>query len=139
MDPSELPLWRTVDGIRAQDGRYRREAYFFVVAALGLTVQAMPAERRADPQRRHLSGEELLEGVIALARREFGSLAGTVFQEWGVHSSEDVGVIVFQLVESGELSAQPDDSLEDFRRGPELMRALAPEDRAASAPRPGEP
>jgi uncharacterized repeat protein (TIGR04138 family) len=108
-----------------------------VVAALGLGAQALSPERRNDRERRHLTGQELLEGVIGLARREFGALAPTVFQEWGLCHAEDVGVIVFQLVEAGELSARPEDSLEDFR-GPDLMRALAPEDRAAPAQRPGD-
>jgi len=125
MHSSEPSLLQTVDRIRARDGRYAREAYFFVVAALGLSVEALPAERRAHPERRHLSGQELVGGTVALARREFGALAPTVFSEWGVLAAEDIGVIVFQLVESGELSARPEDTLEDFRSGPDLMRALA--------------
>lgn len=136
MDPTELPLWRTVDRIREADPRYSREAYFFVVAALGHTVQALPAERLEDVERRHLTGAELLAGVIRLGRQEFGALAATVFREWGVCASRDVGEIVFHLVGAGELSARPEDSIEDFARGPDLLRSLADEDRPTPAPRP---
>ena len=115
MSSSEVMFWDAVDGIRETESRYRREAYGFVVAALGRTVAALPPERLADPARRHLSGAELLHGLVQLARREFGVLAPTVFREWGVLTGEDVGRIVFRLVECGELSARPEDTLDDFR------------------------
>ncbi|MBI1795939.1 MAG: hypothetical protein HY076_05210 [Candidatus Eisenbacteria bacterium] len=125
MSPTDLPFWDAVDRIREKDPRYRREAYGFVMAALGTTVQSLPPERLADPERRHLSGAELLAGVIALARREFGLMATTVFREWGVTASADVGAIVFRLVEVGQLSARPEDRPEDFAGGPDLVHALS--------------
>jgi len=122
---AQPPFWDTVDRIRAERPRYRREAYGFVVAALTRTAEALPAERRADPERRHLTGQELLGGVVALARGEFGLMAPLVFREWGVEGASDVGEIVFQLVEAGQLSARKEDCREDFAGGPELMRALS--------------
>ena len=139
MSPSQSSLWEAVDAICEADRRYGREAYFFVMAALGATVRTLPPERLQDHERRHLSGPELLRGVVILARQEFGSLAPTVFREWGVLSGEDVGRIVFQLVESGQLSARPEDTLEDFREGPDLLTELAgaggpPTDRGGASP-----
>jgi uncharacterized repeat protein (TIGR04138 family) len=125
MSQTHVPFWDTVDRIRAERPSYRREAYGFVAAALGHAVESLPAERRADPERRHLSGQELLRGTIDLARREFGLMATTVFREWGVHAATDVGEIVFQLVEAGQLSARSEDRREDFAGGPDLMRALS--------------
>jgi uncharacterized repeat protein (TIGR04138 family) len=125
MSPTQTTFWDAVDQIRAERPSYRREAYGFVVAALGHTVEALPAERRADPERRHLSGQELLRGAVELARREFGLMAPTVFREWGLHASTDVGEIVFQLVEAGQLSARGEDRREDFAGGPDLLRALS--------------
>jgi len=117
-------FWDAVDAVREQDPRYRREAYGFLMMALAATVEALPPERRADPERRHLSGPELLEGVIALARREFGIMAPTVFREWGVTHSSDVGTMVFQLIDAGHLSARPEDRREDFDGRPDLIGAL---------------
>lgn len=129
-------LWDAVDRIRASDPRYRREAYGFVMVALGETVQGLPAERLAHPERRHLTGQELLRGVVAMARREYGPLAPMVFREWGLRTSADVGELVFQLVECGQLGARPEDRREDFH-GPDLMRLLGAElgSRIPDAPR----
>ena len=124
MSPTETPLIDAIETICAEDRRYRREAYLFVVTALGATVQGLPLERQQDPLRRHLAGGELILGMIELARREFGPLAPTVFREWGVLGNEDVGTIVFQLVECGQLSARPEDSMDDFGGGPDLLKAL---------------
>lgn len=125
MSPTNPSFWDAVDLIRAKDPRYRREAYGFVVAALGHAVEVLPHERLVDPERRHLSGQELLRGAVALARREFGLLAPTVFTEWGVHASADLGEIVFHLVDAGQLRARREDRREDFAGGPDLMRTLS--------------
>jgi uncharacterized repeat protein (TIGR04138 family) len=138
MSSADMPFWDAVDRIRSDDARYRREAYGFVMAALGWTVQALPAERLADPQLRHLSGAELLRGVLALGRREFGVMAPTVFSEWGLRAGEDVGAIVFQLVGAGQLSARPEDRIEDFGGGPDLIEVLH-EGADLDVPRPRRP
>ena len=125
MSFSDLTFWNAVEALRERDPRYRREAYGFVVGSLSITVQGLPSERLGDPERRHLSGHELLEGLVTIARREFGPLAAVVFHEWGVRTSEDVGRIVFDLVEAGQLSARPEDTIEDFRSGLDLHKALS--------------
>jgi uncharacterized repeat protein (TIGR04138 family) len=124
MGSAEAGFWDAVDGIRSRDRRYRREAYGFVMGALGATVQSLPDDRQREAATRHLSGQELLEGVIQLARREFGRFAPVVFREWGIASGEDVGRIVFQLVESRQLSARREDTIDDFLRGGDLFTAL---------------
>jgi uncharacterized repeat protein (TIGR04138 family) len=118
-------LWEAIERIRNADPRFRPEAYGFVLMALGLTVQALPESRQEDPERRHLTGAELLDGIVRLARREFGAMAPTVFEEWGLRTSADVGELVFQLVECGQLKARPEDRREDFLGGTPLMRRLA--------------
>lgn len=106
-----------IDDIREKDPRFRREAYVFVMNALDQYVRRLPAPR-------HVSGQELLGGVVELARQEFGPMAPTVFEEWGLASGKDVGRIVFSLVEAGVLGKQPEDRLEDFEGGIDLMRDL---------------
>ena len=124
---SQETLFRdAVDDLRERGGRFAREAYVFLVGALGETVRALPSERVADPARRHLSGQELVRGVIRLAREEFGPLAPTVFREWGVSRTEDLGVMVFELVEAGQLSARPEDTMADFTGQDDLLAALEP-------------
>ena len=124
---SQETLFRdAVDDLRERGGRFAREAYVFLVGALGETVRALPSERVADPARRHLSGQELVRGVIRLAHEEFGPLAPTVFREWGVTRTEYLGVMVFELVEAGQLSARPEDTMADFTGQDDLLAALEP-------------
>jgi uncharacterized repeat protein (TIGR04138 family) len=64
---------------------------------------------------RHISGPELAEGARSLALEQYGPLARTVLEFWGIHSTEDLGEIVFALVDAGILVAEPQDRPEDFR------------------------
>ena len=132
MSSSENSFWDAVDNLREQDPRYRREAYGFLMVALATAAQSLPPWRKLDLERRHLSGAELLASVIEVARREFGVMAPTVFAEWGIRSGADVGEMVFQLVNAGQLTARPEDRREDFLGGPDLMASLA-----SSAAHPG--
>ncbi|NOT33949.1 MAG: hypothetical protein HOP12_07240 [Candidatus Eisenbacteria bacterium] len=139
MSPFDDTFWDAVERIRDHDDRFRREAYGFVLAALSATVVGLPESRRNDPERRHLSGQELVQGVVSLARSEFGPLASTVFEEWGVRTSSDIGAIVFQLVEEGQLFTRPEDRREDFDAGPDLLGALRESVRPAAREAPRDP
>lgn len=124
MSPDNIPFWVAVDRILARQPLYRREAYGFVMLALGRVVERLPGDRRADPQRRHITGQELLRGVVDLAREEFGVMAPMVFDEWGLKRAADLGEIVFELVGAGQLNARPEDRREDFS-GPDLRELLS--------------
>ena len=87
--------------------RYAEAAYIFVLEALHHRLQQLETPR-------HLSGAELAEAVRDLALERFGPMARAVLQHWGVHSTSDMGTVVFLLVESGILIKQPTDTPEDF-------------------------
>ena len=55
-----------------------------------------------------------MEGVRRLAMEQFGPLARTVLEYWGIHSTDDLGEIVFDLVDMGVLVKNPRDRPEDF-------------------------
>lgn len=97
-----------IDRIAAADPRYRREAYLFVVAAVEHVVRGLDAPR-------HVTGQELLEGIRQIALDRFGIMAKTVFEHWGVRTTEDFGHIVFHLVGAGLLSKTEEDSIRDFQ------------------------
>ena len=90
-----------------RDGRYAPQAYYFVFDALDYTIQRMN-------KMRHVTGRELLDGVRLYATENFGFLARSVLEEWGVRSTEDLGNIVFNLVEGELLSRTETDKREDF-------------------------
>ena len=137
MNASDAAFWDAVDEIRDRDDRLHREAYGFVLAALGWAVRHLPDHRRDDPARRHLTGAELVAAMATLARREFGVIAATVFREWGIRSNEDIGRLVFQLVESRRLSARPEDSMQDFLAAADVFETLGDERAPLGTPRPG--
>ncbi len=95
--------------IGRQDDRYHERGYLFVLAALEYAQGKLPA-------RRHLSGEELAWACRDFAREQFGLLAPTVLAHWGIAATDDLGRIVFTLIDVGLLASQPSDKLEDFER-----------------------
>ena len=93
--------------ILQKDTRYREEAYLFVMAALGRAVGCLDKPR-------HITGPELLQGIKLEAEQQFGPMATTVFEHWGVKNSLDFGRIVFNMVREGILSKTENDVIEDF-------------------------
>jgi uncharacterized repeat protein (TIGR04138 family) len=96
-----------IEGILAEDARFRLEAYVFIMDALDVAVSRKPV-------RGHVSGRELLDGVKEYGRHLFGPTAKMVFTHWGVTRTEDFGDIVFNLVRAGVLSTSDNDSRDDF-------------------------
>src|SRR6516162_2963087 len=112
------PQSRLAEVVR-RDPRYSYEAYEFIFAALSYTQKTLgraPAENEATPPspEHHVSGRELVEGVRALALREFGLMARIVFRTWGIRRTDDFGEIVFNLVEENLMSKTDQDCRNDF-------------------------
>ena len=99
-----------------RDGRYAPEAFEFLYQSLEHAVK-LAGRENAEGSDRHVSGQELLQGMRVYALEVFGPLAGEVWRRWGVRESIDWGRIVFLLVEEKLLNRQETDSLEDFRSG----------------------
>lgn len=104
-----------LDQILTKDPRYQRDAYLFVREALDHTQKAIIKENRGNL--RHVTGQELLAGIRDYALAQFGPMALTVLEEWGVRNCQDFGEIVFNMVEVGLLAKTEKDSREDFLNG----------------------
>ena len=96
---------------------YGIEAFQFVLGALEHTQKQLPA-------RRHVTGKELLDGVIAYGKEQFGPMALDVLEHWGIRSTEDFGKIVFKMVEEGILAKTDHDSMDDFKGVYDLRKVL---------------
>ena len=96
---------------------YELEAFQFVLAALEYTQRKLPA-------RRHVTGKELLKGIVDYGKEEFGPMALSVLEHWGIRSTEDFGAIVFKMVEAGVLAKTDQDCLEDFKGAYDLKQIL---------------
>ncbi len=95
------------------DPRYERDAYVFLRDALDFTTKQQKKTKGTSV--RHVSGPELLEGLRQYALKEFGPMVMTVFDSWGIHASEDIGNMVFNLIGAGIFGKTEKDSIEDFR------------------------
>jgi uncharacterized repeat protein (TIGR04138 family) len=104
-----------VELIRKEDARYDRRAYAFVRDGLERTVGELEKKNRERLRKsRHVSGPELLQGLRAHALDQFGPLAQTVLNDWGVCRCADFGEIVFNLIEHGMFSKTDADKRKDF-------------------------
>lgn len=111
----EINFDATLENILAADSRYHRDAYLFVREALDFTQKQILKDNRG--QVRHVTGQELLNGIKQLALQQFGPMTTTVFEEWGVKNCRDFGEIVFNMVEIGLLAKTDKDSRDDFQNG----------------------
>jgi uncharacterized repeat protein (TIGR04138 family) len=93
--------------IRSRGEPYHERAYLFILA----TIEFLQSRLEL---RRHVTGAELAWACRDFALQQFGLLAPVVLAHWGVHRTEDVGRIVFTLVEIGLLVTQPGDHESDF-------------------------
>ena len=121
-----------------RDARYKLDAYLFVLEALSFAQESLgmgaepplddleparaaePAPRprvgkpRRKPAERHLTGQELCEAARQYALQQYGLLARTVLGTWGVRSTADLGEIVFNMIEIGQMRKTRKDKREDF-------------------------
>lgn len=111
-----------------RDRRYRPEAYQFLWEALNFAQEELkmgaphvsePAGAREETgakhkPERHVTGPELCEAARQYALRQYGMLAKTVLNSWGIKSTGDFGEIVFNLIRIGHMRKTREDRREDF-------------------------
>jgi uncharacterized repeat protein (TIGR04138 family) len=122
-----------------KDRRYAFEAYLFVFEALSYAQNVLgmgtdtPSEAvdQGNPQsdeeasERHVSGQELCEAIRQFALEQYGYMAKTVLNSWGVQKTGDFGEIVFNLIRIGQMRKTPRDRREDFEDVYDFDTALA--------------
>jgi uncharacterized repeat protein (TIGR04138 family) len=111
-----------LEKIIAADPRFQREAYHFIREALDYTQKRIL--RTPKEELRHVTGQQLLQGIREFALEQFGPMAVTVFEEWGIRRCEDFGELVFNMVESSLLAKTEKDSRDDFRGGYDFTDAF---------------
>jgi len=111
-----------------QDKRYRFEAYVFVFEALryaqeslelGQPCESEPVQGEETPEEerrpeRHVTGQELCGAIRQYALEQYGYMAKTVLESWGIHNTGDFGEIVFNLIRIGRMRKTRQDRREDF-------------------------
>ena len=121
-----------VDEIVAHDSRFEPDAYIFVRDALDFTTKGQRKKTAPGSPDSHVTGQQLLEGVRLYALKQYGPMALTVFEHWRVRSCEDIGMIVFNLIEAKVFGKTERDTLEDFRAGYDFEKAFVEPFRSSS-------
>lgn len=113
---------KTIDDIVRKDPRYTREAYDFVREVVSYTQQRICKQNQNVP--RHVTGQELLEGLRDYALEQYGPMTLTLLHEWGIRRCEDVGEIVFNLVDHQIFGKTDEDSRADFAGGYDFVETF---------------
>ena len=66
------------------------------------------------PPERHVTGQDLCEAIRRYALEQYGYMAKTVLNQWGIHGTSDFGEIVFNLIRVGQMRKTPADTRVDF-------------------------
>jgi uncharacterized repeat protein (TIGR04138 family) len=119
----KMGFHEAVERIVAQDPRYDSEVYLFMRDALDFTMKKLQ-RATATGAHRHVSGQELLEGVRDFALQEYGPMVRTVLNYWGVQRCDDFGNIVFNLIRAGIFGKSEQDRPEDFGQGYDFDEAF---------------
>lgn len=112
----------SVAAIIRRDARYDGQAYYFLKDALDFTLKRLLEANGG--QARHVTGRELLEGFRDHALDQFGPMAATLMEEWGVRECGDVGNMVFRMIEEQVFGKQESDKPEDFEKVFDFCKAL---------------
>jgi uncharacterized repeat protein (TIGR04138 family) len=125
---------QSVVSILKRDKRFDPHAYFFLKDALDFTLKRISESNNG--QARHVSGPELLAGFRDCALEHFGPMASTLMREWSVRKCQDVGDMVFHLIEEQVFGKQDSDKKEDFSEvfdfEASLITPFLPKGRAAA-------
>jgi len=101
-------FYQVVEEICAKDPRYKPDSYEFLMQALHYTQGKLKRQG-------HISGKELSEGIRDLTIEQYGPMAKTVLNHWGITRTEDFGNIVFNMIDKELLSKTEGDSIDDFK------------------------
>ncbi len=91
-----------------KDGRYKPDSYQFIMEALHWTQNKLKRQG-------HVSGKELSQGCAEYAIDQYGPMARTVLNHWGITSTRDFGNIVYNMIEHKMCLRNESDSLDDFK------------------------
>jgi uncharacterized repeat protein (TIGR04138 family) len=114
-----------------QDQRYHLDAYKFVRESLTYAQEVLQfpgedSENRIEQGENHITGQQLCEAIRLYAVEQFGYMAQTVLNAWGVYSTGDFGEIVYNLIRIKHMKKSKHDRREDFDKVYDFSTAFDP-------------
>ena len=107
-----------IQEIIESDPRFSEDAYTFILDTLRDVIENLEEVR-------HVTGRELSEGCRKRAIEQFGPLARSVLEYWGVRKTADFGEIVYNLIKANQLTKTDEDSKDDFNNVFDFNEAFA--------------
>jgi uncharacterized repeat protein (TIGR04138 family) len=132
--PTPKPVKKSIEQVIDEQALYPLEAFDFVRQGLSYTVDRVHAGLTDPKASRHVSGQQLCEGLRQFALARWGLLARTVLRRWNVIRTEDFGTIVFTLVENEDMAKTEHDTIDDFREVYDFATAFESAYRIESGP-----
>ena len=120
----------------ARNTKYPLDAFIFVQQGLDFAVRQIhgdieaEVDEKSDPevlQGRHITGAQLCHGLRRYAIHQYGLMARTVLRRWRINSCEDLGRIVFAMVDAGLMRKTDNDTLRDFHGVFDFDEAFTPQ------------
>lgn len=105
-----MQIQTVLEQLRKTTPQFSADAYNFVIESLNFEIGRQGGDRK------HVTGRDLSFALRDLAFEQFGPLARRVLASWGIRSTDDIGVIVFNMVNAGLLSRSDEDKPEDFHQ-----------------------
>lgn len=111
-----------------EDPRYPLDAYRFIRDALSYAQDELKLGEDARPEpslelesnapqvvpERHITGEQLCDAIRIFATEQFGLMAKTVLNSWGMKTTGDFGEIVYNLISIGWMKKSSRDRRDHF-------------------------
>lgn len=108
---------QAVTKILEKDDTYPRAAYGLLTAALDYTVRALRSDRGGeggDDRPQHVTGRQLAEGLRDYMLSEYGPFAKGLLDDLNIQRTDDIGRIVYNLIDVGAFGKTKEDRIEDF-------------------------
>ena len=133
--PSPL---QTMRKLLKDDARFKVEAYQFIRESLQFAHEhadlIRPASTTSDADDiRHMTGQELCEACRLYSLEQYGYLAKMVLASWGIHSTSDLGEVVYNLIGIEQMRKSDTDRREDFNDVYDFDEAFQPKFELASS------
>ncbi len=119
---ADITMPHPFEQVLEQDSRYTIEAYAFICEALAYArdvlgmggTEDIPEISAQHRKERHITGRQLCEASRRLALERYGMMAKVVLNSWGVHTTGDLGELVYNLIRVEQMSKSAEDRREDF-------------------------
>ncbi len=102
------------EDIVAKDSRYAARAYALL----------MDVVHYLGKDNHHMTGADIMDEFRERTLDLFGPLSYTVLTEWGVKCTEDIGEMMFNLVDTRRIRKDENDNPEDFSAGYDFKEAF---------------